>query len=250
MNKKYLLIVIGSSGIVLTGILMVFYVTYANSFQNSSLEEITPGSHPSVSCPASSDVPLSGLILNASEFKIYNLSGISDYIISPGNQGDITYQINRGNAHTNMQNHTIQMTKEVHITNDVVFYHEEEDTIHQKITTYNHTKNDGTTYHTYKACYPSYGGNLCTYSNDVPPKTITVPMIKTDHSGIRYTLNPHDIVLPFNSSTIIKATIYVDSNAMKGTYWFTFVPGPCFGPLLSLITVGDKPYHISELNHS
>jgi len=69
--------------------------------------------------------------------------------------------------------------------------------------------------------------------------------LSTTHEGITVSFMPQSEVLQYNSSSTIKADIAIDSNALVGTYWFTFHPGPCFGPNMSLITIGDKPYNLS-----
>lgn len=67
----------------------------------SNLTEVIPGPFPSSSCPARF-YQVYSTMLNATGFSIYNVSGMVDYVIKPGDNGTLIYNVHIGPDLNNM----------------------------------------------------------------------------------------------------------------------------------------------------
>ena len=83
----------------------------------SNLTEVMPGPFPNTNCPARF-YNESSTVVNTAGFSVYNLSSVKDYLIAPGNNGSILYNVKIG---TDLNNPT--QKAEANITNWAEFYH-------------------------------------------------------------------------------------------------------------------------------
>ena len=96
-------------------------IIQSSTIQNSNITQgsniIVPGPFPSTNCPAHFYQSYSN-VTNFSGFDRYNLSGVMDYVIKPGNSGTITYTVYIGSNLNNPNDST-----KTNITNWVQISH-------------------------------------------------------------------------------------------------------------------------------
>lgn len=148
----------------------------------SAQPEIFPGTLNSAACPVFI-VPMYGSITNASGFGIYNISNAfnntsTDYVLAPGNEGTITYEIYRGSPISGFNQTLVNISAEENLTNDAELYHGENFTVEQNVTSANITLSNGTVVPGYGACYVFPGQGIPasqTNSCVIVPGTVPVP---------------------------------------------------------------------------
>lgn len=149
-------------------------------------------------------------ITNITGLTIYNFSGLSDFVIAPGNTGTISYIINIGGG-PNIAAQSDNESLNSNIINLAQLYNATSMT--------NQTSNGVATY-------------VWTW-NSVMPSSF----------GINISYLPSTEVLTYNGIIPVNAIISVGSNAPEGTYWINLSPGPCNGGLTTLLTVGTNQFN-------
>jgi hypothetical protein len=213
-------------------------------FSNSTT--IRPGAEPIHPCQLTNRVEIS--ILNSTGFSVYNVSrGYSDYVISAGKQGLLTYTMTR-NVDRYTSDVRAQLTAMQSYDSNALFIHYVNVTEVQTVTSLGPaTLPNGTVMQSYRTCYQTLdksGGIACDTGpmSKPPANTITLPDMKLDHPGITVSTFPTNVTLGFDEAQTVKLAINVAADATGGTYWLQLGPSMCGGYALVLLTVGDAPY--------
>jgi hypothetical protein len=205
------------------------------SFANNQSVPVTPGPMPFFSCQFLSKNPQQLDLIGSSGFKEHESNGITDYILSAGRRGSITFQIPVQNVVSNSSGTTSVNLSSNSDLNDygTNFYHQ---------TNYNESPivtdvGTGAGNGRYRVCYSSPClGTTCSYSSNSNAPSKNVNAVSLMHRGV------HANILRAKNSAL-NLTISTNASVASGTYWFTIGGGPCNGGYLALLTIGNAPYN-------
>jgi hypothetical protein len=188
-------------------------------------------------CPAIF-VPMNSLIINTTGFKVQDYMGLKIYLLNRGDDGTITYQINRGSYQytpQTMEDLPESVSEEQTITNNAMFSYGEKKTVHQNVTEKQIVLENGTVVTGFEACYkhPQSSAIVCRSGiGSKPSEEVDVELIHNDHLGVEVSFEPKSVTLGYNSSKIITATITTTQDAPHKAYMFSLSPGKCNGGLV------------------
>ena len=230
--KTLQLSIIALAGIIVVGIIS-FAVINSSVQSNSTCQGIKILEDEIWNCPGIS-TPLDWSIINSTGFQICKKDLADYYVLKPGQQGTITYEMVRG---MDLNWPPVDET-EIEIGKDTTFYHKKDFVVEQNVTTYDKVLPPvGTEVKYVKTCYslPYETGIRCESGpGKIPPKVITVSAQINTHEGVTVSYEPELTKLGFNSSKIIKATVKVDDKSPNITYGMVLSPGVCRGPMIPL----------------
>lgn len=227
----------------------------ANAQYDSIGEEIktesTPAPYYTFRC---SYLPYKHSFLKPAGFTgLYNFSGIQGFLLSPGEKATVTYSIEKTfDIPARFENYTENQI----LTNNAFFYEKEEIILQNNIETRTKIGDNGQPTIEYRYSYTTpYGTTYSTSSTTKPEDTIIIPTNKPVNPGATINFEPSKLTLGNIVDTLnhnhtndlaITATIQLDENATKGTYWLSFNENPCLGTPLVLFTIGDSLYQGDE----
>ncbi len=182
--------------------------------------QVSPGPQPYYSCPLLANPPANIIISNISGISAYNLNGITDYVLSPGHSGNITYGVS-----------TPDKPDTASLDTAISFSHEVQSKKNYSI------EKEGASQ--YKICFSAgSGGTVCRFSHTLPAASYAIVNTSSaSHYGIYSYINTST-----SKNGYVKLSVNVSSSAQKGTYWINIAGGPCDGGQTALLTIGASEY--------